>query len=144
MHELRGTMITEILFNKTSIPVSSKVLDATALRQRAVANNVANVSTPGYRRTEVAFEEDLREALAGGKVKGSRTHRAHIALGKRDVTTVKPRAFQPDDESDPSGVNNVDIDVEMGNLAKNQLEYAVNARLLSDRIQALRRSIRGR
>ncbi|MCK5119946.1 MAG: flagellar basal body rod protein FlgB [Candidatus Latescibacteria bacterium] len=137
-------MITEILFNKTSIPVSSKVLDATALRQRVVANNVANVTTPDYQRTEVAFEEDLREALTGREVKGARTHRDHMALGRRDVTTVKPEVFQPDDKGDPSGVNNVDIDVEMGNLAKNQLEYAVSARLLSDRIQALRRSIRGR
>ncbi|MCD6335598.1 MAG: flagellar basal body rod protein FlgB [Candidatus Latescibacteria bacterium] len=137
-------MITEIIFDKTSIPVSSKVLDATALRQRVVANNVANVTTPGYRRTEVAFEEDLREALTGRKIKGTRTHRNHIALGGRDVTTVKPRAFQPDDKSDPNGINNVDIDVEMGNLAKNQLQYAVSARLLSARIQALRDSIRGR
>ena len=137
-------MITEILFNKTSIPVSSKVLDATALRHRVVANNVANVSTPGYRRTEVAFEEDLREALTGRKVKGARTHRDHIALGRRDVTSVKPRAFQPEDKSDPSGVNNVDIDVEMATLAKNQLEYAISARLLSARFQALRHSIRGR
>ena len=44
-----------------------RLLSASTLRQRVIADNVANQNTPGYRRQEVAFEELLREAFERGK-----------------------------------------------------------------------------
>ena len=41
------------------IDVLSRVLDTAALRHRVIAQNVANVNTPGYRRLEVTFEDEL-------------------------------------------------------------------------------------
>ena len=41
----------------------SHVLGAAGLRHRVIAQNIANVNTPGYRRLEVTFEEDLARAL---------------------------------------------------------------------------------
>src|SRR4029079_13125873 len=46
------------------IGLLSQTLDAAALRHRVIAQNVANVNTPGYRRLEVSFEADLARALA--------------------------------------------------------------------------------
>lgn len=46
--------------------ILSKALDAVALRQQAIAQNIANVNTPGYRRLTVQFEADLAAALHGG------------------------------------------------------------------------------
>ncbi|HID12005.1 MAG TPA: flagellar basal body rod protein FlgB, partial [Candidatus Latescibacteria bacterium] len=58
--------------DRTSIPLLAKALDAYTLRQRAIADNIANSETPGFRRREVRFEEELRRALEGG-IRGRRT-----------------------------------------------------------------------
>jgi flagellar basal-body rod protein FlgB len=40
-----------------------KALDGSALRQKAIAANIANVDTPGYKSIEVSFAEQLRGEL---------------------------------------------------------------------------------
>lgn len=44
----------------------SSALDGLALRQRAIADNIANINTPGYQAQRVRFEDELRAAVAGG------------------------------------------------------------------------------
>lgn len=44
----------------------SSALDGLALRQRAIADNIANINTPGYQAQRVRFEDELRSAVAGG------------------------------------------------------------------------------
>ena len=46
--------------------VLSAALDGIAFRQKAIANNIANVDTPGYRATSVDFETSLRAAIEDG------------------------------------------------------------------------------
>ncbi|GAA4188956.1 flagellar basal body rod protein FlgB [Microbacterium oryzae] len=41
-------------------------LDGLSLRQRAIADNVANINTPGYQAKRVRFEDELRAAVAAG------------------------------------------------------------------------------
>ncbi len=115
-------MIKNIL-NKTTLPAVMKALDAGMLRGRTIANNIANVTTPGYRRVEVSFEDELRKALDRTRLKGTRTDGKHLDIGRKDISKVKPRAYRPHDPTMPSGVNNVDIDMEMAKLAENQLMY---------------------
>ena len=137
-------MLKEFLFDRTSIPVTTRMLDAASKRQRSIASNIANIETPGYRRKEIVFEEDLQKALAGRGVKGKRTRLNHLPIGRLAPGEVKPRVVIPDDPDTPSGVNNVDIDREMTRLAVNQLMYNAGSRLTALRLEALRASIRGR
>lgn len=116
-------MLEKALFNKTNLPVLSRTLDAAMLRSRTIANNVANVNTPGYRRVDVAFEEELRTALDRVRLQGSRTDERHMAMGRKDLGDVNAEAYHPNDPSQPSGVNNVDIDLEMAKLAETQITY---------------------
>ena len=51
--------LDKVIFNKTKVPVLNAVLDVTQLRQRVIANNIANVSTKGYRKQDVQFKEYL-------------------------------------------------------------------------------------
>lgn len=44
----------------------SSALDGLALRQRAIADNIANINTPGYQSQRVQFEDELRAAVEGG------------------------------------------------------------------------------
>jgi flagellar basal-body rod protein FlgB len=49
----------------TSVALSS-ALDSLALRQRTIANNIANVNTPNYRAQRVTFEDALTRSVAAG------------------------------------------------------------------------------
>jgi flagellar basal-body rod protein FlgB len=52
--------------NDPGFDLLKSVMDAAALRQRVFAHNLANLNTPGFRRMEVRFEEELRRSLESG------------------------------------------------------------------------------
>jgi len=135
--------ISSFIFGKTKIPILHKGLDAYTMRQKSIADNIANVDTPGYKRSEVAFEEDLKAALDKRGVFGYRTHPEHMPVGKLKLDEVKPVPFIPEDDSLASGKNNVDIDHEMAELAKNQIRFAYAARLMDRTFSRLKSAIRG-
>jgi flagellar basal-body rod protein FlgB len=110
------------------IDLLARVLDASALRHRVLAHNVANVNTPNYARLDVAFEDDLGRALARGQTgAGVRPH----------VTTTAGDATRADG-------NTVDIDREMAQLTQNNLLFAAAAQVLASRLGTLRSAITGR
>ena len=111
----------------SGLGVLAQMLDAAALRHRVIAQNVANVNTPGYRRREVAFEADLAKALAAP---GPAPH-------------VKPKVVVADGPERVDG-NTVDIDREMNDLSKNALLYQAAAQIVTSRVASLRAAIAGR
>lgn len=90
-------------------------LDAATARQRAIANNLANVETPGYRRQEVDFEARMRAALDAP------------ALGptqrRREVSEARASAREDNATPDRENGNNVDPEREMSELAQNTIRY---------------------
>jgi len=137
-------MLGESIFNSSDIPLLTKSLDAGMLRNKAIANNIANVSTPGYKRLEVSFEDELRKALDHGKLKGTRTDEKHLDIGKLDISSLSPKIKKPNDPTLPSGVNNVDIDAEMSKLAENQILYNFSAKFLSGKFKKLNAAIQAK
>lgn len=101
------------------INVLDKAADASWMRHIALSNNNANITTPGYKRQDVAFESELRKAL------GSCKHESMDAKVSRvSHTTIKPVGYT--DYSTLSyrlDGNNVDPDAEPVMLAENQLKY---------------------
>ena len=57
-------MVSSGAFNY--INVLEKACDASWMRNSAIANNLANVNTPGYKRKDVDFETYLQGAVSGG------------------------------------------------------------------------------
>lgn len=110
------------------IDMLGQVLDASALRHRVVAQNVANVNTPGYKRLEVTFEGELKTALG---LPGGETGR------------VAPKVIETDNPERVDG-NTVDIDREMGDLTKNALLYQAVSQIVASRMASLRSAISGR
>jgi len=135
--------LTAFIFRKTKIPLLHKGLDAYSKRQKSIADNIANVDTPGFRRSEVRFEEDLIKALDKNGVKGYRTHKMHIPIGRLPIEELKPEYVIPDDPSLASGLNNVNIDHEMAELAKNQIRYQGARQLIEGQFNTLKSAIRG-
>ncbi len=121
-------MLSDILFGKSALKPVLKSLDASMLRSRTIANNIANVNTPGYRRVEVGFEKELRRALSATRLKGRETSSGHLPVGKKSLSQIAPKAYKPSDPTLPSGVNNVDIDTEMAKLAEMQVMYSLGMR----------------
>ena len=135
-------LVRNLIFDKTRIPLLSKVLNVSTLRHRAISNNIANVNTVNYRRKDVDFASYLRAQVAPPKVVGTRTDARHLPVGNPDPSE-KPRIYTPDPGPNATGINNVDVDMEMADLAQNHLLYNIAARLIGRQFQGLRKSITG-
>lgn len=101
------------------INVLDKAADAAWLRNDAISNNIANVDTPGYKRQDVNFEEQLRKAL-----KNNRYETIDEKVGRINLKRLNPSTYR-----DHAGFsyrldrNNIDIDTENVELASNQIRY---------------------
>lgn len=104
-------MIRNNMFNTTDI--LGKAVEGTWARNTAIASNLANVDTPGYKRKDVVFENYLNQAMQGnGKITSKELDR----IQPKTITDNQSLSYRIDG-------NNVDVDTEMGYLAENQLRY---------------------
>lgn len=136
-------MILDGIFRKTNVNLLGKSLDASSLRQRVRASNIANIASAGYERREVSFEQELHAAMRSAKTPVAVTDTRHFGHPSA-VEEVQPQVHVVREASEPSGVNNIDIDYEMVELAKNQVFYTTIAQLLGRNFRGLRAAIRGR
>jgi len=116
-------------------------LDGLSLRNKVIADNIANVDTPGFKRSDVNFNEVLQAALGKEGLAGielRRTSPGHLpGIGTfsgnfviKDTSTT----FRNDG-------NNVDIDMEMARLAQNTLHYNALSTALTSHLMMLRQVI---
>lgn len=120
-------MIDKLLSNTN---VMQKSLDAAWSRNEIISQNIANVDTPGYKRKDVAFEEYLINSKK--RITGNRTDVRHIPISPSDIDSVEPTVTQ--DYSKLSmriDGNNVDIDTEMADLAKNSIKFNALTQMLN-------------
>ncbi len=100
-------------------------LQATSARQSLIANNIANLNTPGYRRRGVQFERALAEALSTGK----------------DIEEVMaPIVTNSSIEMNEFG-NDVDLDQEVGEMVKNTAMYKTYFRMLGKMMRQMEMAI---
>ena len=112
-------MIGSNAFNYVN--VLKKAADASWKRNEVIANNIANVSTPGYKRKDIQFENYLRCELMKDYSTDDDLNRrvANVdldRLGTRVYTDQSELSYRLDG-------NNVDINTENANLAENQIRY---------------------
>lgn len=111
------------IFSNETHQVLEKGLDVASLRHQVITHNLANVNTPGYKIKKVSFEASLQRSLKKYGVKGDLTHDGHMPLGRVDIPRVKPWVKTMTETSFRNDKNNVDVDVEMAKLSKNNLIY---------------------
>ncbi len=123
----------DALFNDPNYLAGKKTLDAIALRQEAIARNIANLETPGYRRVDLAqsFKAELEKACAAGD--------------SQQIASLKP-ALAPDLDAVPSSRdgNTVNLETEMMNLNQNTLANAVESQIVSGQLLKLQLAISGK
>lgn len=123
------------------LTVLEKGLNASSLRQKVLADNVANVDTPGFKRSDVDFEQALNAALGtrGSTLSLKTSVPRHIAIG----TSGNQALVQTDHSTSlRNDSNNVDIDREMTNVAENGLYYNALTRTISSQLGMLRMVIK--
>lgn len=104
--------------------VLGTALDGVSLRQRVIADNLANVDTPHFRAMSVDFESALRSAIEeGGTAEGA--------------AAVEARALPTQTPVGPNG-NNVDLRKETLAAAQSQFQYQLLTRAVSDRFALVR------
>lgn len=112
------------------INVMDKAADASWMRENALANNIANMDTPGYKRLDVDFESALKKELGSSK---------YISLDKKirnlnsDLSGLNVSSYT--DSTNYSyrlDGNNVDPDTEPVELASEQLRYELISRAITD------------
>ncbi|MCS7461902.1 flagellar basal body rod protein FlgB [Paenibacillus doosanensis] len=131
------------ILNKPVFNQMERTLDAATMRQRVIADNIANVDTPYFKRSDVRFEELLQNELNGtANLQGFRTDPRHFYIGR--PATPEPQIVKDNNSAINNNLNNVDIDYEMSLMAKNQLRYNVMVQQVNSEIKKARTAIGGR
>ncbi|MGA2296422.1 MAG: flagellar basal body rod protein FlgB [FCB group bacterium] len=142
--KVNGLIYRDFLF-KARLPLLNSGLDAYALRQKTIAKNIANATTPHYKPESVKFEEFFSEAQTM-VAKGTTTDEMHIPIGN-DPSTLPEAEVEsppvPKAEIYFSGESHVNIDTEMSQLAQNQIRYRFAARAVKAYFQGLQSAISG-
>lgn len=119
------------LFPDITTTSLEKCLDGIAIRQRTIADNIANVETPGFKRSDVSFEDQLKQAMEAGDDQSAMQQINEVAP-ETQVDNVTPGR--------PDG-NNVSIDKEMSSMVKNTMQYEALVQLMNLKTSMLRAAI---
>ena len=118
-----------------------KGLDAAWTRHQVIANNVANVNTPDLKASHVVFEDYFQSALEEGSgFRAKKTRSKHMDFGF-DFEPMAATVVKDATTTERMDGNNVDIDYEMAELAKNALYYNTLATKATQELTRLRVAI---
>lgn len=131
------------LFSSQIMVALVKELEAGALRQRVIANNIANVNTTNFKKSTVEFSSLLKKALSKEPVELRTTDPRHFGV-KPSLAELRPEVVLHQETTMRTDGNNVDIDEEMVNLAANSMHYQMVGQALSERYAGLSYVITGR
>ncbi len=122
------------IFQSDNYVLARKLLDAAVVRQEAIAANIANAETPGYRRVDVApdFAEQLKARLAAGDLSTESG-----AIKPRLIEDPSARALRPDG-------NSVELEHELLAMNRNAVEHEYLTEIISQNIKQLKMAITGR
>lgn len=121
------------IFQTDNYQLARKLLDASVLRQEAVATNIANAETPGFRRLDVApdFALQLRARMSEGNFSES-------------AATLRPQLVQdPTARSVRPDGNTVELERELMTMNKNAVEHEFLGEIITNNLKQLKMAISG-
>ena len=135
-----GDIMIDQIFSGGSYQAVKQMLDMTSQRQEALAGNIANVETPGYRRVDLDrtavtdFQATMHAAAQSGNFSQVGATGGHAMRTVLDTEVTSSR---------PDG-NNVEIDHELLAMSKNTVEYGTLTEFASNSLKCLKMAITGR
>jgi flagellar basal-body rod protein FlgB len=125
--------MVEALFNEPNYLAAKKTLDAVALRQEAIASNIAHLETPGYKRLDLApsFQSELDRACATGN--------------PQQISSLQP-SLMPDPTALATSRdgNTVSLEKELAQMNQNTLAHNLETQLVSNMLSRMRMAISGK
>ncbi|WP_307894379.1 flagellar basal body rod protein FlgB [Bacillus swezeyi] len=113
-------------------------LEQANVKQKVITNNLANVDTPNYKAKRVSFKNVLNEESS--RLNAIKTDYRHIDFKSNEsnysVVSSNQTSYQENG-------NNVDIDKEMSDMAKNQIQYQALVERMSGKLNSLKSAITG-
>ena len=112
-----------------ALSIAATGMNAQQTNLEVIANNIANVDVPHFKRSEVNFESELKRAIMEMEQSKSPepvriTDNRHIPFQvPGDVRGVNPRVRLDFSTTYRNDGNNVDIEKEMVDSAKNMMRY---------------------
>jgi len=120
------------------INVLDKAADGAWKRNEAIANNIANIDTPDYKRQDVSFRDELQHALKASKYTSLDQKVRELNEGNK-LSHIEPRSYT--DYANYSyrlDGNNVDVDNENVELASNQIVYQAITQSINSEFQNIK------
>jgi flagellar basal-body rod protein FlgB len=120
----------------TNIKLLEDFIGYCSLRNKVISKNIANIGTENYKREDVVFKDLLNENMQFLKT----TDPKHFG----SVSFESENSIKVDNSKDMvSGVNNVNIDEEMADLAKNSIQFKFSSQQIGDYFKTLQTIIKG-
>ena len=129
------------IFSNRTMQFLEKALDGASEKQKAIAHNMANVNTPGFKSIEVNFKEQLRRALNHSEDLTLRATDHKHMTGQIPLEQITPQIKRNNSTSTRADRNNVDVDKEMAEMAQNTIYNNAAVLQLNKRIALLKHVI---
>jgi len=111
------------VFDSVTFSALSSALDGLSMRQRAIADNIANINTPDYHAKRVQFEQALAQAVSAGD------------------GTVSPTVGESLEPTRLNG-NNVNLDTETLSSIDTMLRYQFATQAVNGSFASVRTALR--
>lgn len=118
-----------------------KALDAAWMKNEVISNNIANVNTPGFKKSYVRFEDEMASAASEFQLGSIQKDSKFLPIGNDARNIATPEVMQESSTAVRKDGNNVDVDVEMAELAKNTIKYNALINQISRQFSSIRNAI---
>lgn len=118
-----------------ALSATQKLADYLWQKQKVTLNNIANVSTPGYKSQYVTFQDELRKKLESDNDKSAEQI-------KNDIDDTDINVYTKNDESSRLDGNNVNMDAEQVELASTTIQYQMAINSINDEITRIRSAMK--
>jgi len=136
-----GFWVLNSILSSPRVGVLEQALSASSLRQQTISNNIANVNTPNFKKSEVVFEDLLQDAMDNKKLQMVKTNSQHLSTTQKGKIPT-PTVNVVDQTSFRTDGSNVDVDIEMANLAKNNIYYNAVVQQLGNYFTGIKSAIK--
>jgi flagellar basal-body rod protein FlgB len=140
----------DALTNSSAIPVLERAMQFAGQRHRLITNNIANLSTPGFRPQDVSvaeFQSQLASAIDARRAAGDSTKELPLRSTEQVEVTPDELVLHPEAAADNilfHDGNDRDVERIMQDLVENFMTFRATAQLLKNRFELLNMAIRER
>jgi flagellar basal-body rod protein FlgB len=122
--------------------ILERAMDVSMVRSELLQNNIANVNTPNFKRSDVDFAAIFAETLAQNDLPMVKTNARHFRGMTSDQSV--PRIITDTATSSRYDENNVDVEAEMAQITENSIYYQSLSALWKKEMNKLKMVIQGR